>query len=362
MRVALVHAHAWPEVRRGGERYVHDLAWYLGSRGHEVEVITGTAGPASVEVEGTVVHRRVHHPERRLATRLGAAPPETIGFHVLRPLLRRFDVVHAFTESTAVAAKLTGHRTVYTNLGFPDREWLASQRRAWRWFQAATRLADATTAVSGAAAARVAQLSGRPAAGLFPGIRLDAFEPALRPRSGSPTVLFASAQHERGKGLDVLLAATLLLLERHPDARVCLAGPGDGAWAFEALGPDADRVRAHVDVVDPDVSMPDLYRSATVTALPSTNEALGLVLLESLACGTPVVAGANGGPTEIVTDDAVGRLVPLHDPVALAAALGDAIDLSRADGTAARCAAHAARWDWATTGPEHEAVYVSVRR
>lgn len=362
MRIALVHAHAWPEVRRGGERYVHDLAWYLGGRGHQVEVITGTTGAASVEVDGTVVHRRVHHPERRLATRLGAAPPETIGFHVLRPLLPRFDVVHAFTESTAVAAKLTGHRTVYTNLGFPDRGWLASQPRAWRWFRTATRLADATTAVSGSAAARVAQLSGRAALGLFPGIRLDAFEPELRPRSGPPTILFASAQHERGKGLDVLLAAVLLLLERHPDVRLRLAGPGDGSWAFDALGADAARVRAHVDLVDPDVSMPDEYRGATVTALPSANEALGLVLLESLACGTPVVAGANGGPTEIVTDDRVGRLVPLRDHVALATALGDAIDLARTAGTAARCTAHATRWDWATTGPEHEAVYVSVRR
>jgi glycosyltransferase involved in cell wall biosynthesis len=297
-----------------------------------------------------------------LATRFGAEPPETIGFHVLRPLLRRFDVVHAFTESTAVAAKLTGHRTVYTNLGFPDRAWLGSQRRAWPWFRVATRLADVTTAVSGTAAARVSELSRRPAIGLFPGIRLGAFEPDLRPRSGPPTILFASAQRERGKGLDVLLAAMLTVLERHPDARLCLAGPGDGSWAFEALGSNAERVRPAVDIVDPDVSMPDLYRSATVTALPSSNEALGLVLLESLACGTPVVAGANGGPVEIVTDDRVGRLVPLHDPPALAAALGDVIDLSRAGGTAAHCAAHAARWDWATIGPEHEAVYVSARR
>ena len=40
------------------------------------------------------------------------------------PSCEGFDVVHTFTESAAVAAKLAGHRTVYTNLGYPDRAWL----------------------------------------------------------------------------------------------------------------------------------------------------------------------------------------------------------------------------------------------
>ncbi|MDQ2650607.1 MAG: glycosyltransferase family 4 protein [Actinomycetota bacterium] len=361
MKIALVHAHAWPEVRRGGERYLHDLAWYLGTAGHEVEVITGSS-TASAQQLGPVLHRRVRNEPGALARRIGARPPETIGSRALRPLLRRFDVVHALTESATVASKLTGHRTVFTHLGYPDRVWLASQPRALRWFQLACRMADVTTAVSDAAAARVTECSGRPATGLFAGIRLDAFEPELAPREGPPTILFASAQNEGNKGLDVLLAAMDLLLDAHPDARLQVAGPGDGRWAFDALGERAERVRRAVDLVDPDTSMPDLYRSATVTALPSTGEALGLVLLESLACGTPVVAGADGGPTEVVTDDEIGRLVPVRDPAALATALGQAIGLARTPGTASRCHEHARRWDWATAiGPEHEALYRRVR-
>jgi phosphatidylinositol alpha-mannosyltransferase len=362
MRIALVHAHAWPEVRRGGERYLHDLAWYLGTAGHDVELITGAA-TASTSRDGSVVHRRVRNEPGWLARRLAAWPPETIGGRALLPLLRRFDVVHALTESAAVAAKATGHRTVFTHLGYPDRAWLTSQPRALRWFQLACRLADVTTAVSDAAAARVTECSGRPATGLFAGIRLDAFEPELAPRQGPPTILFASAQNEGNKGLDVLLAGMDLLLDEHPDARLLVAGPGDGTWAFDALGDRAERVRQAVELVDPDVSMPDLYRSATVTALPSTGEALGLVLLESLACGTPVVAGADGGPMEVVTDDGIGRLVPVRDPAALATALGQAIELARTSGTAARCHEHARRWDWRTAvGPEHEALYREVSR
>jgi phosphatidylinositol alpha-mannosyltransferase len=358
MKIALVHAHAWPEVRRGGERYVHDLAWYLGTAGHEVELITGTSGPSSVDRSGAILHRRVHNPRGPVATRLHAEPPETIGRRVLRPLLRRFDVVHALTESAAVAAKVTGHRTVYTNLGYPNRAWLESQPRGWWWFRRATQMADITTAVSARAAVRVAELSGRAAVGLFAGVRLDEFAPALAPRTGPPTILFASALDARQKGLDELLAAMDLVLDRHPDARLRLAGPGDGTWAFDALGSRAERVRQATDVVDADAPLADLYRSATVTAMPSTNEALGLVLLESLACGTPVVAGADAGPLDIVTDDRVGRLVALHDAGRLAEALCGAIDLSRTEGTGARCAEHARRWDWAATvGPEHEALY-----
>jgi phosphatidylinositol alpha-mannosyltransferase len=361
--VALVHAHAWPEVRRGGERYVHDLAWYLASRGHRVELITGTLGAPAVERSGAVVHRRVRNRPGPLARRLRAEAPETLGPHVLRPLLHRFDVVHALTETAAVAAKLAGQRTVYTNLGLPDRAWMESQPRAWRWFRAATRLADASTAVSAAAAERLAQLSGRPAVALHAGIRAEAFAVDPTPRSGAPRILFASARDQGSKGLDVLLAALPAVLERHPDARLCLAGPGEGEWAFAGLGSHQDRVRAAIDDVGTDVSMPDLYRSSTVTALPSSNEALGLVLLESLACGTPVVAGANGGPVEIVGDPGVGRLVPPRSSAALAGALCEAIELARTPGTAERCAAHASRWDWASAvGREHEALYLTILR
>ena len=45
MYVALVHPYSWPEVKRGGERYLADIAWYLGEAGHTVDVITGTSGP-----------------------------------------------------------------------------------------------------------------------------------------------------------------------------------------------------------------------------------------------------------------------------------------------------------------------------
>ncbi len=65
---------------------------------------------------------------------------------------------------------------------------------------------------------------------------------------------------------------------------------------------------------------PELARymqESALLVLPSRRESLGLVLVEALACGTPVVATRCGGPEDIVTDD-VGVLVPPEDPEALA--------------------------------------------
>ncbi len=60
--------------------------------------------------------------------------------------------------------------------------------------------------------------------------------------------------------------------------------------------------------------------------LPSVDEAFGLVLVESLAAGTPVVAARSGACPEIVTDDAIGRLFEPDDADDLARAMGEAID------------------------------------
>src|SRR5439155_15671482 len=74
MRVGLVHPFSWPEVRRGGERYLDDLAWYLASAGHDVTVITGTNGePGEGEVHGARVRKLRHRVPGPLARRRVAA-------------------------------------------------------------------------------------------------------------------------------------------------------------------------------------------------------------------------------------------------------------------------------------------------
>jgi len=67
----------------------------------------------------------------------------------------------------------------------------------------------------------------------------------------------------------------------------------------------------------PDVIL-KLYREATILILPSTAESLGIVILEALACGTPVIASNVGGIPEIIQNNKNGILVPAGNPVELA--------------------------------------------
>ena len=151
LRIALAHSHPFSEVRRGGERYVADLASYLGNAGHQVDVVTGTRGPSSTTREGNVTWKACHRSPRR-----GRQWDEedTIAAPVLRHLaLERYDVVHAFTPQTTLAARLSGHRVVFTVLGAPSRQWLAAQPGPrLELFVAAAWGATALTALSEAAA------------------------------------------------------------------------------------------------------------------------------------------------------------------------------------------------------------------
>ena len=394
LRVALVHPFCWPEVRRGGERLLHDLAWYLAGAGHHVDVITGAWAGPSVEVtpEGATIRR---HQLRELAPlrRVHAGPLETFGAIALSALLRRrYDVVHSLTPTGVLAARLSGHRCVYTVLGHPSEEDFSLQPGSRRLFGAAVRTAAATVALSGSAAARVAALAGRGTAGrgtagrpvqvIPPGVRLDQFNPDLDPRPGPVRILFPSDASEIRKGVHHVMAAMPLVRRRHPDARLVLCGPGDPAWALEGLGRTASEVLARADplavsglgAAGPEAlaaterladvrpeELPSLYRGATVTVLPSWQEAFGLVLAESLACGTPVACYSEAGMLDVVDRPEVGRTAAFGDIPGLAGAISDAVDLARRPGTPARCAERARAWGWVeSVGPAHEELYEAV--
>jgi glycosyltransferase involved in cell wall biosynthesis len=297
--------------------------------------------------------------------------------------LRRYDVVHTLTPVSALAGRLTAQTTVFTPLGTPTREDFAEQPAYFQHsFLLAGRLSSALTGLSDAAARRVADLTGRQTHALYPGVRLDRFSPNLEPRLGPPRILFASDASEPRKGLHVLVAAFGTIREQWPDARLQLCGPGNHSWvldglgdraspalaaldplAVKGLGPMAEETMKAVDVLgvgDHD-GLAAQYRQATVTVLPSFNEAFGLVLIESLACGTPVVCSGDGGMTEIVDSPAIGRSVPYGDVDALAQAIGAAIELARDPRTPSRAVDHAHRWGWQeSAGPAHEAFYEYV--
>lgn len=126
------------------------------------------------------------------------------------------------------------------------------------------------------------------------------------------------------KGIDVLLEAMRLLRDRGAPGRTVLVG---GGFYRDTLRQERElRACARELELDGRVTFvgrrpPDevarLMAESAVLVLPSRAESFGAVLVEALACGTPVVATRCGGPEDIV-DPSVGRLVPVGDPQALA--------------------------------------------
>ena len=365
LHVALVHPFSWPEVRRGGERYLADLAWYLAQAGHRVDVLTGTAETPGTSVENGATTYRLRHLRLGSLARRGYREAETFGLRVLPALLRRrrYDIVHAFTPTAAIAARLSGHRTLYTVLGHPAPKLVATLPRESRLMRRAVRSATLVAALSEASARATAESFGRDAVVLPPGVILERFAFDSSPRPDPPRVLFPAFASNPEKGLGTLVQAFPMVLERHPNARLVLAGPGDATWAFDLLGPDAHRVRAATDAIGigPIAELPARYAGSSVTALPSTNEAFGLILVESLACGTPVVCGSDGGMPEIVDRPGIGRAAPFGDVPSLARALTETIDIASDPATPQRCRSRAEHWGWLErVGPLHEEIYATV--
>ena len=361
MRIALLHPYSWPDVRRGGERYLHDLAQWLQNRGHHVDVVTGPT--TSREADGPGVIRLPLLRSERLA-RSGITPLDTFGIAALRHLARhRYDVVHSLVPSAGLAAALALQPSVYTVLGHPSPT--NPPARAWSraLFTAAVRKVRVPTALSRSAADGVEGLTGRLPTVLTPGVRTEEFVPKEHAPTGPVSILFNGFAEDPRKRLHVLMAAMPDVLESLPDARVHLGGGGDPTPALDRLESGIRRaVEPSLDDLGPGVlaDVPVRYRQATISVLPSVDEAFGLVLVESLACGTPVVCSRSGGMPEIVTP-AVGRLATPDDPRALAIAILSGVKLARESGSSAVCASHAKRWDWALVGPMHELIYARAK-
>ncbi len=127
---------------------------------------------------------------------------------------------------------------------------------------------------------------------------------------------------ERYKGMDHLIAALPRLLTDLPDVHLVAIGDGDDRGWLENLA-EGNGVARHVHFIS-GLSRDELtawYSACEVFALPSKGEGFGLVYLEAMAYGKPVVAGAHGGAPEIVEDGVTGYVVPHGDLPQLATAL-----------------------------------------
>jgi phosphatidylinositol alpha-mannosyltransferase len=179
------------------------------------------------------------------------------------------------------------------------------------------------------------------------------------PRPGK-TVLFLGRFNEPRKGMTVLLRALPAVVKRFPELQVLIVGRGDEA----ALRADAGTLDNHLRFLGQvdDAEKASALRSADLYCAPHTGgESFGIVLVEAMAAGTPVVASDLDAFRRVLLDGAAGRLVPIDDADALAesiiALLSD--DEQRANYVKTASAA-VRRYDWSVVAHQIMRVYETV--
>lgn len=290
------------------------------------------------------------------------------------------DVIHAHShryghvlEAAAVAERLRIPLVVSTHYHPADRREPPLKRGLLRvqdvvFGLTAYRVARALVVQTDREAALVREFApARKLRTIAPGIDLAAWS---RPEADQPSGIDLPERYflfvgriASNKGLPTLLEA-VARLPKEPRPALVLMGRDWGERAhLEGLARElgvGESVR-FLDHVDPATAYRGVVRRARALVLPSEWEAFGLVLLEAMAAGTPIVATNVGGVPDVLDQGRVGRLVPFGDSAALAAAMR-AVDEDAAETDRLRTAAleRVRGFDWSETVTRHRALYREV--
>jgi phosphatidylinositol alpha-1,6-mannosyltransferase len=124
---------------------------------------------------------------------------------------------------------------------------------------------------------------------------------------------------EQQKGMDTVIRSLPQIAEAHPGVRFVVVGEGEDRDRLEKLSEQvAVRNRVEFTGAVEDDRLMDLYAQADVFVMPSAQEGFGLVFIEAMAFGTPVIGGDHGGTPDVVRSGETGFLVPFGDEEAIA--------------------------------------------
>ncbi|WP_426284784.1 glycosyltransferase family 4 protein [Luteibacter sp. E-22] len=218
--------------------------------------------------------------------------------------------------------------------------------------RSALRGAGAVIAVSKALARKAVELGARPEGveTIYNGVDTRIFHrgdrAAARQRLGLPPevpIVLYVGNLKATKGCHDLIEAFPTLAKRHHDARLVYVGEGASRANLEDRAASLCCAPAvHFEGAVDHAALADWFQAANVLCLPSHNEGVPNVILEAMACGTPIVATAVGGIPEVVPHHA-GILVPPHQPRELGTAL---VEVFERHFDPATIAAHAATFRW----------------
>jgi D-inositol-3-phosphate glycosyltransferase len=371
--------------------YVRELSREIGARGYAVDVFTRRTSEAAPDVQPIGPNARVIN-----ITAGPAAPIEKEAIPAHLPAFERgiaafahregltYDIVHShYWMSGVVAMRLcerwkTPHVAMFHTLGEVKNR--ARQGEHEPPARIAAERAIATTAnsitVSSSHEAHLlTALYGAPESALVLvpcGVDMDRFAPmdkeqarrSLGLRDGERIILFVG-RIEPLKGIDILIGAAAQLHDDENFKVLIVGGDARADGQIAELRAQAERLGidhhvSFVGAVDHE-ELPLYYNAADVCVVPSYYESFGLVAVESMACGTPVVASRVGGLTSTVRDGETGYLIPWRCPEPFAERLELLLDndeLRASFGRAAREAVE--RFRWANVADAVAALYESL--
>ncbi len=410
-RIAMLSVHACPLALMGGKKtggmnvYVRDFSRALGQAGIQVDVYTRSQDDCQPMVKrelgpgGRVIHIAAG-PEHPIP--VGEIPPhldefaENVAKFAAHESIE-YDLIHShYWLSGLVAERLQqawgplpivhmfhtlGHMK---NLIAQDDSERAPQDRLDGEAHV-VQLADRIIAATPAEESQLIEYYGadeRKIVIVPPGVDLDRFQPIdqdeAKRRVGIPcgdhNILFAG-RIEPLKGIDTLLCAMSILQDRHPAAvkNACVAIIGGDPWADD-LDVEMARLqslRAELgihDLVtflgakDQDI-LPAYYAAAEMVVMPSHYESFGMVALEAMAMGTPVIASEVGGLAHLIQHGVNGFHVPSRDPEALAARILQLLEHRSLRDDLGNCArSYAQNYGWDQIARRMFDVYARVAR
>jgi len=406
----MLSVHACPLAKLGGRDsggmnvYVRELARELGGRGVAVDVFTRWREKDDPQIQQLGDNARVIHIP---SGPMGYWPKMDVYEHLDEFTAKveqyvndedlHYDLIHSHYWLSAEVARTLAPRwgvpriQMFHTLGLVKREVMDEDIDGESDVRVtiekrAVRESAAVTAASEIEVSELVDLYGADPAKLhiIPcGVDLGVFRPmrqsdareALGRDQCERIVLFVG-RIEQIKGIDVLLRALGLLFFRHPELRndVCLLVVG-GALDPNDDSPEIEKVEelqrlVHQHRMEANVSFVGsmdqqrlalFYAAADVCAVPSLTESFGLVALEAMACGTPVVGTRVGGLQTLIDHGESGLLVPAGDYQALAESIATVLT----DHRLRMHLAHGARdraehYSWRSVGDRIEALYAKI--
>ncbi|MBA2555000.1 MAG: glycosyltransferase family 4 protein [Geodermatophilaceae bacterium] len=364
MRIGLVCPYTW-DIPGGVQFHVRDLAETLIGLGHEVSVLTPADDESTLPPYAVCAGRAIAIRYNGAVARMQFGP---VSAARVRRWIKsgHFDVLHVHEPAAPSLSLLTcmlatGPIVATLHAASTRLFWLAATQGVLQPFMERI---SGRIAVSDLARRLQVEHLGGDAVVIPNGVDVQQYRRAEPlpgyPRAGG-TVGFIGRYDEPRKGLPVLLAAMAVLAPYRPDLRLLVAGRGDED-DFAADQPPALAGRVQLLGMLSEADKASLLRSVDVYCAPNTGgESFGVILLEAMAAGAPIVASDLDAFRRVLDGGRAGVLVPVGDAEALAAGLADVLDDSaRREVLVATGRSVVAEYDWPVVAARIVDVYETV--